>query len=54
MICETRGWDHTKQMVDLIKKNYKDYLFQDLNGKSDKHSSSKRGPCLAPNPVCMQ
>ncbi|KAJ8714084.1 hypothetical protein PYW08_007704 [Mythimna loreyi] len=54
IICETRGWDHTRQMVDLIKKHYKDYMFQDMNGKAEKSASKKRGPCLAPNPVCMQ
>ncbi|KAJ8723859.1 hypothetical protein PYW07_007839 [Mythimna separata] len=54
IIAETRGWDHTKQMVDLIKKHYKEYLFQDLNGKAEKTTTKKRGPCLAPNPICMQ
>ncbi|XP_021186424.2 L-threonine ammonia-lyase [Helicoverpa armigera] len=54
VICETRGWDHTKELVDVIKKHYKDYLFQDINEHPEKSSTAKRGPCLAPNPVCMQ
>ncbi|CAH0594300.1 unnamed protein product [Chrysodeixis includens] len=54
VIVETRGWDHTKELVEAIKKHYKDYVFQDMNERTDKTSGARRGPCLAPNPVCMQ
>ncbi|XP_075982836.1 L-threonine ammonia-lyase-like [Anticarsia gemmatalis] len=54
VIVETRGWDHTKEMVETIKKNYKECYFQEMSEKSDKTAGTRRGPCLAPNPVCMQ
>ncbi|XP_026742986.1 uncharacterized protein LOC113506710 [Trichoplusia ni] len=54
VIVETKGWDHTKTLVEQIKKHYKDYFFQDINEHVDSNSGAKRGPCLAPNPVCMQ
>ncbi|KAJ8723858.1 hypothetical protein PYW07_007838 [Mythimna separata] len=54
VICETRGWDHTKDLVELIKKNYKEYYFQEMGEKAEKAPGTKRGPCLAPNPMCMQ
>ncbi|XP_049704597.1 L-threonine ammonia-lyase [Helicoverpa armigera] len=54
VIVETRGWDHTKELVESIKKHYKEYFFQEMTERSDKIASTKRGPCLAPNPVCMQ
>ncbi|KAH9639290.1 hypothetical protein HF086_014154 [Spodoptera exigua] len=54
VIVETRGWDHTKELVDLIKKNFKEYLFAESTENPERTVSVKRGPCLAPNPVCMQ
>ncbi|XP_060805269.1 L-threonine ammonia-lyase [Amyelois transitella] len=54
VIVETRGWDHTKELIELIKKHYKEYFFQDMRDNADKNMSARRGPCLAPNPVCMQ
>ncbi|CAH1637804.1 unnamed protein product [Spodoptera littoralis] len=54
VIVETRGYDHSRQLVELIKKHYKEYYFQEMNEKSEKTAGVKRGPCLAPNPVCMQ
>lgn len=54
VICETRGWDHTKELMEQIKKHFKEYFFQDMSDKPDKTAGTRRGPCLAPNPVCMQ
>ncbi|XP_049877860.1 L-threonine ammonia-lyase-like [Pectinophora gossypiella] len=54
IIAETRGWDHLKELVEQIKKHYKEYFFQDMGDRSDKAPTTRRGPCLAPNPVCMQ
>lgn len=54
VVAETRGWDHTKEMIEQIKKHYKDYYFPDMSDRTEKLSNSRRGPCLAPNPVCMQ
>ncbi|CAH0400542.1 unnamed protein product [Chilo suppressalis] len=54
VICETKGWDHTKELVEQIKKHFKEYYFQDMNERTDKTAGTRRGPCLAPNPVCMQ
>ncbi|KAF9415479.1 hypothetical protein HW555_006901 [Spodoptera exigua] len=50
VIVETRGWDHTKELVDLIKKNFKEYLFAESTENPERTVSVKRGPCLAPNP----
>ncbi|KAL0869050.1 hypothetical protein ABMA27_007367 [Loxostege sticticalis] len=52
--CETRGWEHTKELIELVKKHFKDYYFQDMSERPDKSAITRRGPCLAPNPVCMQ
>ncbi|XP_059050841.1 L-threonine ammonia-lyase-like [Achroia grisella] len=54
VIVETRGWEHTKELIDQIKKHYKEYYFQDMNEHPEKTVGNRRGPCLAPNPVCMQ
>ncbi|KAM3960493.1 L-threonine ammonia-lyase-like [Aphomia sociella] len=54
VIVETRGWEHAKELIELVKKNYKEYFFQDMNDHAEKSVASRRGPCLAPNPVCMQ
>ncbi|KAL0819570.1 hypothetical protein ABMA28_007661 [Loxostege sticticalis] len=54
VICETRGWDHTKELMEQVKKHFKDYYFQDMSERPDKSAGTRRGPCLAPNPVCMQ
>ncbi|XP_050674988.1 L-threonine ammonia-lyase-like [Leptidea sinapis] len=54
IIAETRGWDHTKELVETIKKYYKDCFFHESAEKSDKGPGARRGPCLAPNPICMQ
>ncbi|KAL4717907.1 hypothetical protein ACJJTC_001325 [Scirpophaga incertulas] len=54
VICETRGLDHTKELMEQIKKNFKEYHFKDINERPDKSVGLRRGPCLAPNPVCMQ
>lgn len=54
IICETRGWDHTKELMEQIKKHFKEYYFQDMSERTDKNAGTRRGPCLAPNPVCMQ
>ncbi|XP_028176507.1 uncharacterized protein LOC114364520 isoform X2 [Ostrinia furnacalis] len=54
VICETRGWDHTKEIMEQIKKHFKEYFFQDMSERTDKNAGTRRGPCLAPNPVCMQ
>ncbi|KAF9415478.1 hypothetical protein HW555_006900 [Spodoptera exigua] len=54
VIVETRGYDHSRQLMDLIKKHYKEYYFQEMNDKAEKTAGVKRGPCLAPNPICMQ
>lgn len=54
IIAETRGWDHTKDLIESVKKNYKEYFFQDMGDQKDKGPTARRGPCLAPNPVCMQ
>lgn len=56
LLCETRGWSHIKELQEVIKKHYKDYLFQDQedNTRPGRTDGSRRGPCLAPNPVCMQ
>ncbi|KAJ8714085.1 hypothetical protein PYW08_007705 [Mythimna loreyi] len=54
VIVETRGWEHTKDLVELIKKHYKEYFFQEMGEKTEKSPGTKRGPCLAPNPMCMQ
>ncbi|KAI8424959.1 hypothetical protein MSG28_006865 [Choristoneura fumiferana] len=54
IIAETRGWDHTKDLIESVKKNYKEYYFQDMGDQKDKGPTARRGPCLAPNPVCMQ
>ncbi|CAG4954089.1 unnamed protein product [Parnassius apollo] len=53
VIAETRGWDHTRELMDIIKKNYKEYYFPDFDEQPEK-STARRGPCLAPNPICMQ
>ncbi|XP_072929496.1 L-threonine ammonia-lyase-like isoform X2 [Epargyreus clarus] len=53
VIAETRGWDHTKELIEQVKKNYKEYFFQEMNERKEA-PGAKRGPCLAPNPVCMQ
>ncbi|CAK1583730.1 unnamed protein product [Parnassius mnemosyne] len=53
VIAETRGWDHTRELMDVIKKNYKEYFFQDFGVHPEK-TTVRRGPCLAPNPICMQ
>uniref|UniRef100_A0A2A4J248 L-serine deaminase n=1 Tax=Heliothis virescens TaxID=7102 RepID=A0A2A4J248_HELVI len=44
VIVETRGWDHTKQLVEIIKKHYKEYFFQDME-KIEGPGSASRGPC---------
>lgn len=54
VIVETRGWDHTKELVEIIKRKYKECVFPEMNDKQEKGPGAKRGPCLAPNPVCMQ
>ncbi|XP_028176508.1 L-threonine ammonia-lyase-like [Ostrinia nubilalis] len=54
VICETRGWDHTKELMEQVKKHFKEYFFQDMSERTDKNAGTRRGPCLAPNPVCMQ
>ncbi|XP_032521299.1 L-threonine ammonia-lyase-like [Danaus plexippus] len=54
VIVETRGWDHTKELIEQIKKKYKECFFHEMSERSDKGAGAKRGPCLAPNPVCMQ
>ncbi|XP_012544440.1 L-threonine ammonia-lyase [Bombyx mori] len=55
VIAETRGWEHTKELIEQIKKHYKDYFFQEICDRPDRPSvGTRRGPCLAPNPVCMQ
>ncbi|KAG6455488.1 hypothetical protein O3G_MSEX009208 [Manduca sexta] len=54
VIAETRGWDHTKELIEQIKKNYKEYFFLEVGERQDKTAATRRGPCLAPNPVCMQ
>ncbi|KAJ0173576.1 hypothetical protein K1T71_010725 [Dendrolimus kikuchii] len=54
VVAETRGWDHTKELVEQVKKHYKEYFFQDMSERIDKTAGTRRGPCLAPNPVCMQ
>lgn len=54
VIAETRGWDHTKELIEQIKKHYKEYFFQDMSERKEKTAGTRRGPCLAPNPVCMQ
>ncbi|CAG4957499.1 unnamed protein product [Colias eurytheme] len=54
IIAETRGWDHTKELIEQVKKHYKDYYFPEMPDKQDKAPGARRGPCLAPNPVCMQ
>ncbi|KAJ2953370.1 hypothetical protein O0L34_g960 [Tuta absoluta] len=54
IIAETRGWDHTKELVEQIKKHYNEYYFPDMGDRADKSPATRRGPCLAPNPVCMQ
>ncbi|XP_063628042.1 L-threonine ammonia-lyase-like [Cydia splendana] len=53
LVVETRGWDHTKELIEATKKNYKEYYFHEIN-QSEKPAGSRRGPCLAPHPVCMQ
>ncbi|GBP85808.1 hypothetical protein EVAR_65872_1 [Eumeta japonica] len=50
VLCETKGWDHTNKLVDTIKRHYKEYTFTE----NIQDKSSKRGPCLARNPVCMR
>ncbi|CAH2231688.1 jg2346 [Pararge aegeria aegeria] len=54
VIVETRGWEHTKELVEIVKKRYKECFFPEMIEKPDKTPGAKRGPCLAPNPVCMQ
>ncbi|CAK1550492.1 unnamed protein product [Leptosia nina] len=54
IIAETRGWDHTKELVEHVKKHYKEYYFPEMGDSQTKSPSARRGPCLAPNPVCMQ
>ncbi|XP_045453268.1 L-threonine ammonia-lyase-like [Melitaea cinxia] len=54
VIVETRGWDHTKELIEIIKRKYKECVFPEMNDKQEKGPGAKRGPCLAPNPVCMQ
>lgn len=54
VIVETRGWEHTKELIEMIKKKYKDCFFAEMSERSEKAPGAKRGPCLAPNPVCMQ
>lgn len=45
--------DQLKELTEVIKRNYKEYYFHDLSAKT-KSAPTRRGPCLAPNPVCMQ
>ncbi|KOB70556.1 Threonine dehydratase/deaminase, partial [Operophtera brumata] len=54
VIAETRGWEHTKELIEQVKKHYTEYFFQDMSERQDKTAGTRRGPCLAPNPVCMQ
>ncbi|XP_022116547.1 L-threonine ammonia-lyase-like [Pieris rapae] len=54
VIAETRGWDHTKELVEQVKKQFKNYFFPEMGDSQAKSPGARRGPCLAPNPVCMQ
>ncbi|XP_068618949.1 L-threonine ammonia-lyase-like [Battus philenor] len=53
LIVETRGWDHTKEMMEIVKKHYKECFFPEMGGGPER-PTVRRGPCLAPNPICMQ
>ncbi|KAJ0173575.1 hypothetical protein K1T71_010724 [Dendrolimus kikuchii] len=54
VVAETRGWDHTKELIQVIKSHYKECSFLEVNAQTDKRPGARRGPCLAPNPICMQ
>ncbi|CAH2045234.1 unnamed protein product, partial [Iphiclides podalirius] len=49
VIAETRGWEHTRELMESIKKNFKECVFPEMGAHAEK-STVRRGPCLAPNP----
>ncbi|CAG9132861.1 unnamed protein product [Plutella xylostella] len=53
VVAEVTGMDQLKELTEVIKRNYKEYYFHEINAKT-KSAPTRRGPCLAPNPVCMQ
>ncbi|CAB3245694.1 unnamed protein product [Arctia plantaginis] len=53
-IVETKGWDHAREMMQAIKKHFKECYFPPIYDKLQNPPASRRGPCLAPNPLCMQ
>ncbi|CAB3245689.1 unnamed protein product [Arctia plantaginis] len=54
VIVETKGWPHAKEMVEAVKKHFKECYFPEMSEKSESSPGTRRGPCLAPNPLCMQ
>ncbi|KAG7297897.1 hypothetical protein JYU34_018652 [Plutella xylostella] len=52
VIAETSGLNQAKELTDLVKKHYKEAYFHQLSEHA-RVTTERRGPCLAPNPVCM-
>ncbi|XP_041969460.1 L-threonine ammonia-lyase-like [Aricia agestis] len=52
VIAETKGWDHTNQMIEHIKRHYTDYFFPEFGERRENRRA--KGSCLARNPRCME
>lgn len=46
IIAETKGWDHSKEVMDAIKKTFKNSYFLGMEEQAALLTITCRGPCM--------
>lgn len=46
IIAETKGWDHSREVMDVVKKAFKNTYFLGMEEQAASLNITCRGPCM--------